>query len=100
MKRIIEKDKLRRYLLKKFSVRKFVFKSIFRNSNFLKLIKWNAFLKLKDITKVNNSTVSTINRCLLTRNKKRFFKHTFLARHTYLKSIRFGFESGIKKVSW
>lgn len=100
MKKIIEKDKLRRFSLKEHSIKKFILKSISKNYNFTKAVQYNAFSKLKIIAHVNNSSVSIINKCLLTKNKKRFFKRTFLARQAYLKSIRFGFESGVRKSSW
>ena len=64
------------------------------------LAKISVFLKLNSSTSVSNSIVSVVHKCLLTKNKKRFFKNTCFSRHVYLKSIRFGFESGVKKSVW
>jgi ribosomal protein S14 len=99
MKKLLERDKKRRQDLKKVENEYFVLKSIFKNLNFFALIRWNAFLKLKNLTK-NNSRVSLSNRCLLTINKKRFNKLTQFSRYVLLKLIRSGHVHGAQKSSW
>jgi ribosomal protein S14 len=77
----------------------FILKSIFKNFNFFTLVRWNAFLKLKLLTK-NNSKVAITNRCLKGVNKKRFNKLTTFSRHIFLKLIRSGSITGMRKASW
>jgi ribosomal protein S14 len=99
MKKLIEKDKkLRNDILHKEHYH-FVLKSIMKNLNFFALLRWNAYLKLKNLTQ-NSSKISLINRCLYTINKKRFNKLTGFSRHVFLKQIRSGSIIGIKKSSW
>jgi ribosomal protein S14 len=99
MKKLIEKDKKLRNQIVLKEYEHFVLKSIIKNLNFFTLIRWNAYLKLKNITQ-NASKSSTINRCLYTVNKKRFNKLTGFSRHVFLKYIRSGSVVGIKKSSW
>ena len=99
MKKLLEKDKKLRLLIKKVEKKNFILKSIFRNLNFFILIRWNSFLKLKTLTK-GNSYVSLSPRCLYTINKKRFNKLTPFSRHVFLKLIRSGQISSIQKASW
>ena len=99
VKKLLEKDKKLRLRLKNLEKQHFVFKSIFKNFNFFLLVRWNAFLKLKNLT-ASNSKVSTSNRCLYTINKKRFNKLTTFSRHIFLKLIRSGEINGIRKSSW
>lgn len=99
MKKLLEKDKKLRLKIKQIEKKNFILKSIFRNLNFFTLIRWNAFLKLKDTTK-GNSYISLSPRCLYTINKKRFNKLTPFSRHVFLKLIRSGQISSIQKASW
>lgn len=79
MKKLLEKDKKLRKLIRSTENQHFVLKSIFKNLNFFTLVRWNAFLKLKSLIK-KNSKVSVINRCLEGINKKRFNKLTTFSR--------------------
>lgn len=99
MKKLIEKDKKLRNYLKEIEKKHFILKAIIKNFNFFILIRWNAFLKLKFLS-CNISKSSLTNRCLNSVNKKRFNKLTGFSRHIFLKFIRFGFISGIRKSSW
>jgi ribosomal protein S14 len=99
MKKLLEKDKKLRKQIHLSNQQHFVLKSILKNFNIFTLIRWNAFLKLKDLSE-KNSTISVINRCLTTINKKRFNKLTGFSRHVFLKLIRSGKISGIRKSSW
>lgn len=98
MKKLLEKDKNRRLIIKSFETNLFVLKTIFKNYNFSTLIRWNAYLKLKQLTKNSPTTLS--NRCLYSYNKKRFNKMTNFSRHIFLKLIRSGQVHGIQKSSW
>jgi ribosomal protein S14 len=99
MKKLIEKDKkLRKNILKK-EKQYFILKSICTNSNFFVLVRWNAFIKLKNTLNGSYKT-SLSNRCLQTVNRKRFNKLTKFSRHIFLKHLRFGKISGIQKSVW
>lgn len=99
MKKLLQKDIELRNKIALNDKKHFILKSIIKNFNFFILIRWNAFLELKKITK-NASKTSTVGRCLETTNKKRFSKLTSFSRHVFLKSIREGNIHGIKKSSW
>jgi ribosomal protein S14 len=99
MQKLLQKDiKLRNRILLN-EKNHFILKSIIKNFNFFILVRWNAFLKLKELTQ-NSSKVSVVNRCLASISKKRFSKLTGFSRHVFLKSIRKGSVNGIKKSSW
>jgi len=99
MKKLLERDKKLRLRIKQVEKKNFILKSIFKNFNFFILIRWNAFLKLKTLSK-NNSSVSLLPRCLYSINKKRFNKLTPFSRHVFLKLIRSGQISNTQKASW
>lgn len=99
MKKLIAKDKKIRQRVQKLEKSKFLLKYISKNSNFLKLIRWNAFLKLKNfLPTLSESKLSS--RCIDTVNKKRLNRATLYSRHVYLKLIRSGKISGMQKSSW
>jgi ribosomal protein S14 len=99
MEKLLIKDKKRRVNLKKTEIKHFIFKSIFKNLNFPILIRLNAFVKLAKLIK-NNFQVAMSSRCLYSVNKKRFNKLTTFSRHIFLKLIRSGNISGIRKANW
>lgn len=99
MKKLIVKDKNLRLKLTKLEKQHLILKSIFKNLNFFTLIRWNAFMKLHNLS-VNGNKNSLSNRCLHTINKKRLNKLTNFSRHVFLKFIRSGQISGFKKSSW
>jgi ribosomal protein S14 len=99
MKKLILKDKKLREQIKNSETLHFILKSIFKNSNFFTLIRWKAFTKLKSLG-FNNSKISVSPRCLKTFNRKKFNKLTFFSRHVFLKLIRSGKITGMKKASW
>jgi len=99
MEKLLHKDKILRYNIKKNEIQYLVLKSIYKNLNFFTLIRWNAFSKLAKLAKKNNKTAIT-NRCVYTVNKKRFNKLTNSSRHVFIKLIRSGIINGIRKSSW
>lgn len=99
MKKLLEKDKKLRQNIAFDENKNFVLKSIIKNFNFFTLIRWNAFKKL-NILSSKNSKVSLGGRCLLSVNRKRFSKLTGFSRHTFLKVIRSGNISGLRKSNW
>lgn len=100
MKKLIKNDINIRNNYKKIEKKRFILKSIFKNENFFQLIRWNAFYNLQNLLDKKNYKVSIVSRCLKTINKKRFNKLTYFSRHVFLKLLRSGFLSGIKKASW
>ena len=99
MKKLLEKDKKLRKKLKTIDNQYFILKFIVKNFNFFTLVRWNAFLKLRKLSQ-QNSKVSITNRCLLGINKKRFNKLTGFSRQIFLKTLRAGDVSGVRKSSW
>lgn len=99
MQKATKRDKniRRRYKIKE--IKSFVLKAIMKNINFFILIRWNAFLKLKDLSK-NSSKVSTVNFCLHSLNKKRLCRLTKFSRHIFLKTARSGVINGLVKATW
>lgn len=99
MQKLKRKDKKLRIQVEKTNKNYFVLKSIFQNSNFFTLIRWNAFLQLTNLYG-KKSRVSLVNKCIYTNNKKRLNKITKFSRHVFLKQIRFGKINGAQKASW
>ena len=99
MKKLWVKDKKLRLNIKTVEKQQFILKSIFKNFNFFNLLRWKAFLKFKTLSKAN-SQISVTNRCVYTINKKRLNSSTSFSRHVFLKLIRSGKITGMKKSSW
>jgi ribosomal protein S14 len=99
MKKLLVKDKKLRLNIKIVEKQQFILKSIFKNFNFFNLLRWKAFLKFKNLSRIN-SKISISNRCLDTINKKRLNFMTSFSRHVFLKLIRSGKITGMRKSSW
>ncbi len=99
MKQLLAKDKRFRSKLKLIEKKHFVLKFIFKNFNYSVLVRWLAFLKLELLTK-NSSKVSLFNKCLVSKNKKRFNKLTVFSRHVFLKLVKTHVILGIQKSTW
>ena len=99
MKKLFAKDQKNRQIVKQTELNHFILKQISINSNFLKTIRWNALYKLSNLSKNGSKTIIT-NRCVKTINKKTFHKFTNFSRTVFLKLIKSGNISGIRKSSW
>jgi ribosomal protein S14 len=99
MKKIFAKDKKNRKTVKQLELDHFILKQISTNLNFLKTVRWNALYKLSDLSKQSSKTVLS-NRCVKTINKKTFHKFTNFSRTVFLKLVKSGYISGIRKSSW
>ena len=99
MKKLFTKDKENRKNIKQFELEHFVLKQISTNSNFLKTVRWNALSKLSKMSKKNSKTIIS-NRCVQTINKKTFNKFTNFSRTVFLKLVKSGYISGMRKSSW
>nr|YP_009495508.1 ribosomal protein S14 [Psammoneis japonica]AWQ64238.1 ribosomal protein S14 [Psammoneis japonica] len=99
MKKLLQKDKNNRLIVKKFEIQRIILKSIILNLNYSQMIRWKAILMLTNLPALS-SEIRIINRCIVTGNKKRVNKLYNYSRMVFLKLIRSGYISGIKKSSW
>lgn len=99
MKKIIAKDIDTRKKVKQFELEHFILKQIYANSNFFKMLRWNALNKLNKSLKHNSKTFIS-NRCVKTINRKTFHKFSNLSRTVFLKLAKSGLISGLRKASW
>ena len=87
MKKLFFKDKTIRFFLKVFNKKYFIIKSIIKNKQFLVLVRYKAYLKLKMLIQ-KFYVVSVVNRCVETVNKKSFNKYTLFSRFIFLKLLK------------
>lgn len=99
MKKIIAKDITNRKKVKQSELERFVLKQIYANSNFFKMLRWNALDKLNKSLKHGSKTLLS-NRCVKTINKKTFHKFSNLSRTVFLRLAKSGLISGLRKASW
>lgn len=99
MKKLFTKDKENRKVVKRLELEHFILKQISMNSNFLKTTRWKALYKLSNLSK-QSSKITLSNRCVKTVNKKTFHKFTNFSRTVFLKLVKSGQISGIRKSSW
>jgi ribosomal protein S14 len=99
MKKLFAKDRENRKTIKQSELEHFVLKQISTNSNFLKTTRWNALHKLSNMPKKSSKTIIS-NRCIQTINKKTFNKFTNFSRTVFLKLVKSGYISGMRKSSW
>lgn len=99
MKKLFVKDRKNRKNIKQSELKHFILKQISTNSNFFKIIRWNALYKLSSISKENSKTIIS-NRCVQTKSRKTFHKFSNFSRIVFLKLVRSGYISGIRKSSW
>ena len=99
MKKLFAKDRENRKTLKQLELEHFILKQISTNSNFLKTLRWNALHKLSMMSKKSSKTLLS-NRCVQTINKKTFNKFTNFSRTVFLKLVKSGHISGMRKSSW
>lgn len=99
MKKLITKDNKLRLTLELQEKQIFILKTIFQNSNLFTLIRWNAYRRLKKLSKIS-SKISISSRCLHTINRKRFNTLAPFSRYVLLKLIRSGKISGLRKSHW
>lgn len=99
MKKLFAKDRENRKTVKQLELEHFILKQISTNSNFLKTIRWNALHKLSNLSKKSSKTLLS-NRCVQTINRKTFNKFTYFSRTVFLKLVKSGYISGMRKSSW
>lgn len=99
MKKLFTKDIRNRKSVKQLELEHFILKQIATNSNFLKTIRWNSLFMLSNLPKHSSKTVLS-NRCIKTINKKTFHKFTNFSRVVFLRLVKTGCISGMRKSSW
>ena len=99
MKKLFAKDQRNRQIVKKLELKNFILKQISTNSNFSKTTQWKAQAKLSSLTKRRSKTILS-NRCVKTINKKTFHKFSNFSRTVFLKLVKSGHISGMRKSSW
>lgn len=99
MKKLARKDKKKRINNSKVELKSKILKSLTKNFNLTKNIRWNATLKLTDFpTQLNK--ISLNNRCVLTFRKSSFKQLYSISRLVFLKLARENKICGIKKHIW
>lgn len=100
MKKQIQKDSKIRKLFSDHELYYQILKSIIRNESLSLILKWNAVIKLSDLSKNFNKT-RFVNRCVLTSRKAKYNKSfKKFSRLSFLRLARFGYVAGLKKSSW
>ena len=99
MKKLIEKDKKIRKIIKNLEKKKFILKIILNNINLPHLLRFNALNNLDGLPKKASKTLIS-NRCVATINKKKFGKLTHYSRIFFLKLARNKKIHGITPASW
>jgi len=99
MKKLIEKDKRIRKIIRASEKKAFILKTIRNNPSLSFLIKLNASYNLHCLQKKASKTLIS-NRCILTVNKKKFAKWTHYSRILFLKLAKAKKIYGLTKASW
>jgi small subunit ribosomal protein S14 len=99
MKNLVQKDKQFRMDVKKFERKRLIFKSIIKNLYLADMVRWNAALKFTKLPS-SSSKVYLTNRCALTGRSKYINKFYRFSRIEFLKLVRSGNISNLRKSIW
>ena len=99
MKKQIIKDLKKRKLNLVNNTRFFILKSIIKNSNLNNPIRWSANLKAADLS-ATNFKHKIVKRCVLTGRKSKIHDKYRFSRLVFLRLVRNGLVSGLKKSTW
>lgn len=99
MKKLYQKEKNNRAIVYEFEDVRIVLKSIVKNLKLINLTRWNAVLKLNTLPKKSIKT-RLVNRCVLTGRKGKFTNSYKFSRLVFLRLLRSGNISGLKKSTW
>ena len=97
MKKIVKNDRKKRYNFLRKEKNKIVLKSLTHNTNFNKIIRWNAILKISQYLTNSNKLKK---RCFLTGRKNILNKYYRSSRLMFFKFARTGLITGVKKSVW
>lgn len=99
MKKLNQKEKNNRAIVYEFEDVRIVLKSIVKNIKLINLTRWNAVLKLTTLPPKSIKT-RLVNRCVLTGRKGKFTNSYKFSRLVFLRLLRSGNISGLKKSTW
>ena len=99
MKKLNQKEKTNRAIVYEFEDVRTILKSIVKNIKLINLTRWNAVLKLTTLPKKSIRT-RLVNRCVLTGRKGKFTNSYKFSRLVFLRLLRAGNISGLKKSTW
>ena len=99
MIKIIQKDQKNIFIMHKMETKKKLIKAIVENLNYCLTTRWNASTKLHYFSS-NSSKSCLVFKCILKGSKKGLNKFFHYSRQIFLKLVRFGAISGLKKASW
>jgi small subunit ribosomal protein S14 len=99
MKYLINKDKKRRNLFKKYELKRLYLKYIIYNNNILKHIRINAMMLLNKLPK-DSSSVRIHNRCIITGRSRSIYRDFKVSRIILRNYAHNGLLPGITKSSW
>lgn len=100
MQKQIKKDKKIRKLFNQQELNSIILKSMVRNENLSLLVKWNAVSELSNYHK-RQAKVRFVHRCILTKRKAKFNRNfKKFSRLSFLRLVRSGVISGLKKSCW
>nr|QYB23247.1 ribosomal protein S14 [Lithodesmioides sp. mgcode 4] len=99
MKKLLKKDNQRRIKFLKFEKKYKILKSLTKNNNFTKNIRWNACLNLTELpNRVNKNNFT--NRCVITSRKSIFKQLYSVSRLVFLRLAKNKKIYGLKKNIW
>lgn len=90
------KNKQARAAVQKLEQRRFILKTIIKNTNLFYLTRWKAFFKLRSLPKISSKTLIT-NRCIVSSRRKRLNKIINVSRLVFLSFARLAEINGVKK---
>ena len=99
MKNQVYKDKRKRKFSFESENKQFILKSIYKNTNISKTIRWNSGLKFTELS-TSDFTNSAVDRCIMTGRRKKINKAFKFSRISFLKMARTGSVAGLRKVTW
>jgi ribosomal protein S14 len=99
MTKIIQKYQKNTFIIHQMETKKKLIKAIVENWNYDIGIRWNASIKLYYFPS-NSSKTCLIFKCILKGSKKGLNKFFHYSRQIFLKLVRFGAISGLKKACW
>ena len=99
MKKLLQKDKKRRFLSSKYELKRILLKSMSRDFSLPKDIRFKCFEKLAELPR-NSSPVRVRNRCSLTGRSKGHLRLFRMSRISFRELAGEGLLPGVLKSSW
>jgi len=99
MRKLLEKDKKRRFLFSKYEMKRLLLKSIIRDFSVPKDLRLNCMIKLAQLPR-DSSSVRIRNRCALTARSRGHLRMFRMSRVTFRELAGEGLLPGVFKSSW